>query len=98
MRVTWTDKRRTDITFSLPGASAARAALQDALSAVEGATVSGPHEGYWRGERETSYTISLVGTTRMPAALIRELHAAGCEAVQVEMFGPEGYRVAEVRP
>lgn len=105
---TWQARAKTAVTFSLPdrarsyaAATLVRCALNDAghgFTLREGT-------GEWQGEREDAYTVETVGDARTVLAAadtaVTAAHAAGCEAVQVELFGdatPHGYACEEWRP
>lgn len=106
MRETWTDNRRCELTFSHTdpaiGRSAAEAAAASCDAIGAGFTLR-EGEGGWRGERELSFSLAIVGEQADYADASREyvlraIHRAGCEAVQVELWDGASYRVAEVRP
>lgn len=104
MQETWTDNRKTELTFSLEDPDAARRAADRAIDACHnglvGFTLSGPNLGGWNRIHESSYTLAIVGPLAWPEreAILAALFAAGCEAIQVEWYeSSDGYRVAEVR-
>ena len=105
-RVTWSADRRVDVTVSLPWhTEGSPDNLPEAIRAELDRRAHGYREtsiaGGWEGEREYGATFSIVGDERTCVnASLAIFHAAlgqGCEAVQVEHCGPEGYRCEEWR-
>jgi hypothetical protein len=100
-RVTWSNRTRADLTFSLPREDETRYACEHATRAIE-STGAGwtSREGYggWQGECELSVTLSIIGDGWRDAidAAARELFAAGCVALQLETWTPD-YRCAELQ-
>ena len=106
-RQTWQGGRRIDLTLSLRDSVAAReAAHAVARAAPMGATISAAAIGYWQGEIERAYVVSVVsddraGTTHAYIVpLVAAAHAHGCRAVQVEVWSQTSpqYSVSEWRP
>jgi hypothetical protein len=97
--VTWHGSTRIDVTLSLPIAREARsAAYAVAHAAPYGATVAGPHIGFWQGHAEIAFTVSALGDCVPVAPLVAAAHAHGCVAVQVERWNRLGYSAQEWRP
>lgn len=108
--VAWRGVHRIALAFSLPDEAAAERAIEAAClradTLARGFTLT-RSVGGWRGAREHGAELALVGghkdryTLRSDAERITaELHAAGCECVQAELYGwaANGYEVEEWRP
>jgi hypothetical protein len=104
MRETWRAENRAAVTFSLPTSAARDRAARAAMAAVDsvGGYTYRPGTGGWRGAREPAGTLEIVGdrgtVTAAIGAAVPALHAAGCEAVQVESWSRSAYAVREYRP
>ena len=104
-RSSWAGSARADLTIGQPGRwklrRARRAMLAAILEAGGGYTVTAAAGG-WRGGRERSAVISVIGAELSELAPVLEAAAragwaAGLEAIQLELFTPAGYASSEWR-
>ena len=110
-RPVWRGDSRVDITFShrLPTVMAlAERRVESELTLATNFTLRyktnrftrTARHGQWHGVSETAVTYSIVGVRPdrdLIARCVETACSAGCEAIQVETWSPEGYRVEEWR-